>query len=249
MIDVNWATAFIDLPPSNFHPTVAFWQAITSSGRSAVRGDRAQFATLLPADGDPYLRVQRVESGPAGCHLDLHVTDVEAATAETVRLGAEIRFTEADLAVLTAPDGFVFCLVREPNDEDLRRPAPVRWPSGDSLVDQLCLDIPAPDYEQTVEFWATLTGWELRVGALPAFRSLLRPAGIPLRLLLQRTDDQAGPGRAHLDLAALDVGAEAARHRALGADVVRVEAFWTTLRDPAGLEYCITARDPATGLR
>jgi len=30
----------------------------------------------------------------------------------------------------------------------------------------------------------------------------------------------------------------------LGAEVVRVAEHWTTLRDPAGLLYCITDRDP-----
>ena len=97
-------------------------------------------------------------------------------------------------------------------------------------------------------FWAALTGWELRKGSLPDFQSLLRPTGLPLRLLLQRREDDDGPGRAHIDFAAEDVAVEAARHRALGADTVRVESFWTTLRDPAGLEYCITARNPMTGM-
>ena len=47
MIEINWTTAFIDLPPREFDPAVAFWQAITRAGRSAARGDRAQFATLV----------------------------------------------------------------------------------------------------------------------------------------------------------------------------------------------------------
>lgn len=53
--------------------------------------------------------------------------------------------------------------------------------------------------------------------------------------------------RAHLDLGTDDRPAELERHRALGAEVVAEQAFWSVLRDPAGLAYCITDRDPATG--
>jgi len=39
------------------------------------------------------------------------------------------------------------------------------------------------------------------------------------------------------------VPAEVARHVELGAGVMRrVPGDWTTLRDPAGREYCVTAR-------
>jgi hypothetical protein len=49
----------------------------------------------------------------------------------------------------------------------------------------------------------------------------------------------------HVDLACDDVDEEVARHRVLGASVVRrVPGEWTTLRDPAGREYCVTARSP-----
>jgi hypothetical protein len=47
------------------------------------------------------------------------------------------------------------------------------------------------------------------------------------------------------DLACDDVPAEVARQVGLGAQVVReVPGDWTTLRDPAGREYCVTARSP-----
>lgn len=53
--------------------------------------------------------------------------------------------------------------------------------------------------------------------------------------------------RAHPDLACSGVGAEAARHKGLGATWVRDGAGWVTMRDPAGLAYCVTRRDPGTG--
>jgi Glyoxalase-like domain len=129
------------------------------------------------------------------------------------------------------------------------RPPPSLWPGGDrSLVDQLCLDIPPGAFAVECAFWAALTGWERRSGSRPEFESLVRPPGMPLRLLLQRVgDEQVARGRAHLDLACDDVTAERRRHEALGATVVRTMPNWTTLLDPAGLAYCITCRDPGTG--
>ena len=69
----------------------------------------------------------------------------------------------------------------------------------------------------------------------------------PLDVLLQRLDHEDGPTSAHLDLGTTDRDAETERHVALGASIVAEEEFWTVLADPAGLPYCITDRDPATG--
>ena len=68
---------------------------------------------------------------------------------------------------------------------------------------------------------------------------------MPVRILLQRLgSDDPGPARAHADLACDDRPAEVHRHVELGAEPVRVAEHWTTLRDPAGLVYCVTDRDP-----
>jgi hypothetical protein len=89
--------------------------------------------------------------------------------------------------------------------------------------------------------WAALTGWPRRRTDLPEFDCLQRPARMPLRLLLQRTGAPAAG--MHLDFACDDVPAEVARQVGLGAVVVRrVPGDWTTLRDPAGREYRVTAR-------
>ena len=37
------------------------------------------------------------------------------------------------------------------------------------------------------------------------------------------------------------------RHEQAGARFVHAGRVWTTLADPAGLEYCLTQRDPVTG--
>jgi glyoxalase superfamily protein len=62
-----------------------------------------------------------------------------------------------------------------------------------------------------------------------------------------RIPQPAGPARAHVDFSSDNVEAERRRHELLGASTVRIAEHWTTLRDPVGLEYCITDRDPLAG--
>jgi hypothetical protein len=54
--------------------------------------------------------------------------------------------------------------------------------------------------------------------------------------------------RIHLDVACDDIHAEAAEHIALGAGYYHETDYWVTLRDPAGLLYCLTRRNPDTGM-
>jgi hypothetical protein len=126
-------------------------------------------------------------------------------------------------------------------------PSPVPWHTGTSIADQVCIDIPASRLDSETAFWMQLTGWPHTPGRFSEFTNLERPAGQPLRILLQRLESDDGPVRAHLDLSSADRLAETVRHRSLGAELVREHEHWTVLRDPAGLEYCITERDPVTG--
>src|SRR6476661_3387309 len=214
---IGWLTAFLDSPPETASASERFWREVTGTRLSPPRGERDEFATLLPPDGDPFLKVQRVvQSVPGGLHLDVHTDDVRGLA----------------------------CLVGHPGR---RRPGPVGPPGARSLVDQVCLDVPPSQWDAERSFWAALTGWELRSGALAGFAVLARPEGMPLRLLLQRLDDEQYTVTGHLDLAREDRDAEAARHAALGARPVRRTEHWTTLRDPAGRGYCLTRRDVETG--
>jgi Glyoxalase-like domain len=245
-VTIRWLTAFLDFPADFCERGSAFWRAVTDSASSAPRGADAEF-TLLPVLGDAFLRIQRLHDGPPGCHLDLHADDRLATVALAERLGATVSCTYDRYVVLRSPGGLSFCVVNYQGENE--RPPPTRWPGRQSsLVDQLSVDIPPDYYDAETAFWTGLTGWPLSPGSRPEFTFLTRPAGMPLRLLLQRLDDSSAGGcTAHLDLACDNVPAEQARHEALGAQVVRVMASWTTLRDPAGLHYCITGRDPATG--
>ncbi|MEQ6900497.1 VOC family protein [Nocardioides sp. YIM 152588] len=253
-----WVTAFLDHgadPEAGGDPgdagwdgAVGFWAAVTGYARSVPRGATGQFATLVPPDGAAFLKVQRLDAGADRIHLDLHVADPRAAADHAVTLGAtEVAADPDGYVVLRSPAGLVHCFVGHPGGS---RPAPVvRDGGGTALVDQVCIDVPPASYDAECSFWAELTGWERRSSLVSTvFSSLLRPDGQPLRFLLQRLDRAEDPVGAHLDWATTDRAAETALHVALGATVESVHPVWTVLVDPAGRRYCLTDRDPATGL-
>lgn len=250
---VVWTTAFVDLPAPVHGRGTAFWRAVTASDVSSPRGEDGRFTTLLPGDGDPFVRLQRLGDVPR-YHLDLHVDDVTAEVARAVGLGARVVLREVH-AVLASPGGLVHCLV--PDAGERHRPAPVHGPAGGtSCVDQACLDVPAPLLAAEVAYWSALTGWPARTGSRPEFTVLHRPPGMPLRLMLQELgpQDPRTEVAVHLDVACgAGVDAVTAEHLELGAGVVSPRAPdrgqpWTVLADPAGLLYCLTPRDPWTGL-
>lgn len=241
-----WVTAFVDLPADDVEAGTAFWSAVTGFDPSPARGAHGEFATLVPPDGDAYLRVQRLDHGPARIHVDLHVDDAAALADRAVGLGAVVVARPPEgYAVLASPAGVTFCAVRGPAAV---RPRPAVWAGARSVVDQVCLDIAPGAYEAECVFWRDLTGWELREGSVDGFRSLARPAGQPVRLMLQRVGDDRRPATAHLDLACDDREAETARHVGLGATVRGRQRVFTGLTDPIGASYCLTDRDVETGL-
>jgi hypothetical protein len=178
MIDVRWIWLFLDTVGTDAGPSWEFWRQVTHSTLSPTRGDRSEFATFLPEQGDPWVKVQAVQSG-GGVHLDL----------------------------------------------------------------------PELSYAVDAVFWHELTGWDLGSGAHHEFSSLNRPDGIPVRILLQRKGERDGTASAHVDLACTDRAATRGQHEQLGAQVVREGPSWTVMSDPVGRTYCLTDRDPATGLR
>lgn len=249
-MSLRWLTIFLDFPAGSFDAGVAFWQAVTGSGLSPARGADGEFATLLPAAGDAYLRVQRIRDGAGGCHLDLHVdTAVESldAAADRARAaGAVIRHAREGLVIAESPGGFPFCLVKWDSERVVPSPLPAADDSaGASRADTLCLDVPPEEFDRELAFWAALTGQESHPAPVPGYAYLTRAPGWPIRLLLQRRD-AAAPGdrtRAHVDFGCTDAGAQA-RHVAHGARVADAQQYWTVLTDPAGRVYCLVNRDP-----
>ncbi|MGV1008095.1 MAG: VOC family protein [Dermatophilaceae bacterium] len=247
---VLWLTAFLDRRAGSVRQAERFWARVTDTTLSPTRGDRGQFATFLAVNssvGDPFLRVQTLLDGNDHGHLDVHVADVAAESARAVALGGSASPQNGHV-IMTSPAGLRWCLV--PGEAGLQRPAAVRRAGGwTSLVDQLCVDVPPTSWDVERAFWQAVTGWELRQGSRPEFAYLARPQGVPLRLLLQRLDVTPVSARAscHLDLACSDVPREVALHETWGARVVARHPHWTTLTDPTGSAYCVTARDPVTG--
>jgi hypothetical protein len=251
-IQVRWITAFLDLPREHYAADTEFWCALTGSTRSTLRGPDGEFATLIPPDGDAYLRVQRVKDGPGGVHIDLHVTDVVASGLEAERLGAEL-IADYGYRICRSPAGFVFCLV--PHHGEHQRPRPHGIGDGESaavrLVDQVAIDIPQDRYEDECAFWSALTGWELRAASREEFSVLVRPEAMPIRLLLHRlgTNDTRSIATGHLDIASGNAVIDfAAVDQAAGASVAYHGTHWISMRDPAGVSYCLTQRNPETGV-
>lgn len=248
---ITWLTAFLDSPADAWDVSRQFWTAVTGYGLSAPRGEHGDFQTLVPPDGDGFLRVQRLHDGVARLHLDLHVADVRGAADRAAALGAR-EVAASGHVVMASPGGLPFCFVRE---GERQRPVPARWTAADgrthaSLVDQVALDIPVAAWDTEVAFWVAVTGWEVTAAAPGSeFAPLRRPAAQPLRLLPHRLGEPGGPVRAHLDLASTDRAAETARHVALGARIEHTGERWTVLVAPDGRRYCITDRDPVTGMR
>ncbi len=253
-VSTTWISVLFDLPAEDHAAGAAYWSAVTGYQVSQPRGDEGEFATLLPPDGDDYLRLQRLGVGPARIHLDLSVADLDAATEHAVESGAEeIERSDDGYVALRSPGGLAFCVVSHTGAEV---PAAGSWPGvRRSRIYGVCLDIPADRYDAEAAFWVEILAGEHRVferrpefAQVPLENSENSGGPGPLAVLLQRTDEPVGPVRVHLDLGTPDREAEVARHLALGGRVCQVEEFWTVLADPAGLAYCITDRDPATGL-
>jgi hypothetical protein len=230
----SWIQIFLDTPADSFEEAVDFWAAVTGWTPSERRGEDGQFLTLVPAAGSSYVKMQAVD-GAGGVHLDLDSDDRAAAIDRARTLGATTAWTYHDVEVMRSPGGFVFC-------QTLLDGEPVLHRDGATILDQVCLDIPADLWDREVAFWKDLTGRGPQVGAAPEFVRLVdweRP-----RILLQRLGETGGTVRAHPDLATADRDGDAARHVELGADVVRRTTQWTVLRDPAGVTYCVTVRRP-----
>jgi len=245
---VRWMTLFLDRPADSVGAATDFWERVTGTTRSTYRGEHQQFTTLVPHDGDAHLRVQRIDDGPAGTHLDLHTDDVDGLVSRAADLGATL-VRDTPVATVRSPGGYRCCVVRWRGEAT--PPAPHAGPSGSpSRVDQLCLDIAPHHLDAEIAFWSALLDWPAVTSTLrPEFTSLTRPERMPMRLLLQRLDASDGPTTGHIDLAAGErVEEVVADHLAAGAEVEIHEWIWTVLRDPSGQRYCVTRRDPIAGV-
>lgn len=237
---IRWSIAFLDRVDRRAED---FWLAVTRTELSARRGDEGQFATLVPADGAAYIKTQTVGANP-GSHLDLCVEDMAAFAAHAVGLGARIVSELDDVIVLASPAGALFCAVEW--EGEAGRPAPVAIGESVTRLDQLCVDVAPEWFEAERRFWPALTGWDSGASRFPEFEWVAQPPELPLRLLVQRMREPAS-ARMHVDFACADIDVARETHEALGATHVASHPMWHVMRDPAGVEYCLTAREPGTG--
>lgn len=232
----------VEAPSEHFRASTAFWATVTGS-TSVATGDRA--STLEPPDGSAFVESRATDRLRWSLSLVLETDDPPGLGERAREAGAR----SAGQDGFRSPGDFRFHIVG--TGENLRRPAPFTLDGHTSRLDQVCVDCPPRVVEAEIEFWARLTGWTVGRGALPEFTWLARPDVVPVRLLFQ----QLGEGhrgrrtRAHLDLACGDaVDALIGLHESFGATRGTRGRVWHTMSDPSGLSYCLTRRDPVTGV-
>ncbi len=237
--EIRWAWIFLDTPGGDAERSWAFWSAVTGQELVDRRGAHDEFATLDPAEGGAWVKLQAVAQGTGGVHLDLDVDDVHAAAGHAESLGARRLGTIGDtVVVLRSPGGFVHCLTTWQGAAGQVRQGLA------SILDQVCLDVPRARWAAENAYWTDLTGWTWRPSDEPGFASVSGGPHLPLRILLQTLEEEQGEVRAHVDFACTDRRADVARHVAEGARVVAERSFWTVLEDPVGRVYCLTDRSP-----
>ncbi|WP_291526143.1 VOC family protein [Branchiibius sp. NY16-3462-2] len=242
MVTPSWIRIFLDVPAPSWDAALAFWPAASGCSSVEILGETGQFARLVPAHGDSWVEIQRIDDARPRVHLDLDSTDRPAAVRRSLDLGAQPAWTRrGEVAVMRSPGGLLYC-----HTVDLPTEGMVR-DGLDIVLDQVSIDIPEALWEAEVAFWQQLTGRSLERGRRPEFAFLgdPDPAGA-VRILLQRV----GSGdtvTAHPDFAVADRPAQTVRHESLGAVVEQVFERWTVLVAPDGRRYCLTDRDPATG--
>lgn len=237
----GWIHMLLDVHRARWGESVAFWSSVTGWSASVIRGESHECVTFLPSRGDAFLKLRAVD-GQAHVQLDLQWTDRSTAVDRVLGLGAQPAGPYNEVASMRSPGGLRFLNTLEEHPHRLARS------DSDGMLDQVCLDIPAPLWEGELAFWKALTGRELEHGLRTEFALLADPDphGAP-RILLQRLDSSHGQVDAHLDFAVADRARQTARHAAAGAQVVNVMGRWTVMRAPDRHVYCLTDRDPASG--
>jgi len=242
-IDPYWLTLLLDIPSQGYQAGCVFWQAATGYRMSSPHGKHEQCATLAPPTGDAHLKIQRIEQGNFRVHLNLHVGDLDAAVSQAIAVGAGL-IARQGYAVLRSPAGFTFCFVSGHGE---RTPTtPTTWGSHLSLPDQLAIDVEFDSWDREKTFWADLTGWPVTQSSRPEFARLVSPPSLPVRVLLHRLGTGSTSG--HIDIASSDRGAEVRRLSGLGAVAMSSGPTWTVMTGPDGSTFCVTDRDPHTGL-
>lgn len=217
-----------------------FWSA--ALGWPLAAGATRDVATFSPPGGDSFIQRWRVTEMPR-VQVAFEVDDVVSETGRLLRLGAT---ADRGGPGLRSPGGWPVGLVEA---RPRRRPAAQRWPTGHrSRLVQVCIDSPPALHDHEVAFWAGALGWDWRDSDSPEFAGKLVRPGTSVRILLHRLgpDDGGTVVRAHLDLGTDDLESESTRLVQIGAERLWTGRGWLTLRDPAGMLFCVTENSPDT---
>jgi hypothetical protein len=238
----QWLHVFLDVAPNVAEESATFWSAALGWPLGDQWRGHPEFRSFAPPEGDSYIHQQVGNHGPR-IHFDLEVADRSTAD-RLVELGAVVTGQFEGWCPMRSPGGLPFCLVER--QDHVRPPAPDFAGRRSRLV-QICIDSPPAVHDREVAFWRAAIRWHWREGDHDEFAGkLYPPRGSSAQLLFQRldSDDPATAVRAHIDLGADDVEAEANRLVHLGAQWLAPGRGWIVLRDPAGMIFCVTANSP-----
>ncbi|KQW50947.1 hypothetical protein ASC77_25140 [Nocardioides sp. Root1257] len=187
--------------------------------------------------------MQKID-GPPRVHVDIESEDPAGLATIAVALGAKVRHESDRWQSLESPGSLPFCVLAATDHEV---PSPATWADGHrSRMVQVCIDAPRAAHDAEVAFWRDLMPGRWVQSPAQGFAGKWHDdEGSPLQLLFQRLGETEGPVRAHLDHGTDNIDTEVARLRNLGAEDIGRWRGWHTLRDPAGLLFCVTGNSPA----
>ncbi|WP_152363553.1 VOC family protein [Microlunatus speluncae] len=183
----------IDHPQPRSASALAFWRAAVGgppgSSDGATNGVYADLGWLNGVE----FAFQHLGQGDPRLHLDLETDDVPAEVARLLRLGASVRTDHGEYAVLTDPDGVVFCVVPVQTGPARFRAGATTWSeAGADGADwwgwqrswDAQQEVYLPDREQ--RFGALFDAVEAAVGTAPRVLDLAGGTGSISQRLLDR---------------------------------------------------------------
>ena len=105
--------AVIDVPEADHDGELAFWRAATGQ-RLHQLGKHPEYHAGRLHGQEFWLLVQRIGTGPARVHLDVHTDDLDAEVSRLEGLGAQRVDHSHEWWILRDPAGLLFCVVPDP---------------------------------------------------------------------------------------------------------------------------------------
>ncbi|TQF01785.1 VOC family protein [Kitasatospora acidiphila] len=227
---------------------------------------------------DACLKLQGVASESGGTHLDLAVEDIPALVARAVSLGATVVAEQGFVVLASPAKQLFCAVTwhgeaRRPSIFEGARLDQISidippelyeeettfwgeltgWPVLTGSRPEFRAVKPPAGLPVRILLHRLGTGNAMSAPASP-HRLGPQATAAPPTPGVQRT--QGGPhstgepakAGAHLDFACADRATTRVAHEKLGASFVAEYPYWTVMSDPTGAHYCLTARDPDTGL-